>query len=201
LNEASIRSFVAIELPDEVARGLALTITCLRKRLPGSDIRWVTPGNIHITLKFLGEVRVSQIDRVRDTLEAVCAGAAPLHLGIDKLGAFPSTRAPRIVWAGLQGDIEQLACLAGQVDLALEPLAFPRENRPFTPHLTVGRVRDHAADSTRNALTAALSSTPVNAGLMFEASAVSLMKSRLTPAGAMYSRTAHLPLGACSSQP
>ncbi len=194
MGEATIRSFIAIELPDEVVRGLTLTATYLRRRLPGSDLKWVAPGNIHVTLKFLGEVTLSRIQDVRSTLESALSSAPPLRLGIDTPGAFPSQRAPRIVWVGLNGDVEKLASLARQVDAAMQPLGFPREDRPFTPHLTLARVREGASASTIDALRAALASAPVTAGLSFEAAAVSLMRSQLTPGGAIYGRVAYFPL-------
>ena len=200
MNEPTIRSFIAIELPDVVVRGLVGTVSYLRERLPGSDLKWVAPGNIHVTLKFLGEVRLSRIDDVRRVLESVCAATAPIRLSVDELGAFPSPRAPRIVWAGLEGDTERLVSLASRVDAALEPLGFPRESRPFTPHLTIARVRDDASGGTRNTLGTTLATTPIVGCLAFEAVAASLMKSQLTPNGAIYSRVAQFPLGLCPTR-
>jgi len=193
----SIRSFVAIELPDDVARGLGRTVDCLRALIPGSDIKWVASGNIHVTLKFLGDVRIDRLEEVQRALEMVCAAASPMQLTIEELGAFPSPRAPRIIWAGLKGDIEQLASLARAIDEALEPLGFARESRPFTPHLTLARVRDEASHGTRAALSDALAGASVTGNLAVEAVAASLMESQLTPRGAVYSRVAHLPMGSC----
>ncbi len=195
MKEPTVRSFVAIELPGDVALGLSQSISSLKRRLPGSDIRWVAPGNIHVTLKFLGDVRLSSVDDVRCALEEACATSRRINLCIRELGAFPSARLPRIVWAGLEGDIEPLVSLVRQVDAALEPLGFAKESRPFTPHLTLARVRDGASSSTTGPLGALLAGPTPFDHLNFEAASATLMKSQLTSSGAVYSRVAVLPLG------
>jgi len=202
MSETIIRTFVAIELPDEIAAGLSRTITCLRAHVADSDIKWVTPGNIHVTLKFLGNAPVSKLEEIRQALAAVCAAAEPMQLEIKELGAFPSARAPRVIWAGLEGDIGALAALAGQMDEVLEPLGFPREHRPFAPHLTLARVRDEATNATRATLSSAMATTSVTGHLSFRADTASLMKSQLTPRGPLYSRVSRLPMASrgCTSE-
>jgi RNA 2',3'-cyclic 3'-phosphodiesterase len=201
MSDTTIRTFVAIELPDEVAAGLSRTVTSLRALVADSDIKWVTPGNIHVTLKFLGDVPVSRIDEILKALTAVCAATGPMQLEIKELGAFPSSRVPRIVWAGLEGDIDKLSSLASRMDEALEPLGFAREQRPFTPHLTLARVRDGATNAIRATLSSALATTSVAGHLSFRADSASLMKSQLTPRGPLYSQVSHLPMAArrCTS--
>jgi 2'-5' RNA ligase len=191
--DATIRAFVAIELPGDLIAGLGRILMRLRERVSGADIKWVATDSIHVTLKFLGEMPASRVEAVREVLEGICAAAQPMQLGITALGAFPSPHAPRVVWVGLDGDLLPLASLAGKIDSALTPLGFEKETRPFAPHLTLGRVRQEASHGTRTTLAAAIASIPVGERLTFKAASASLMRSQLTPRGALYTRLAVLP--------
>ena len=189
------RVFIAIELPGDVVRGLDGTISLLRERVATPDIKWVTSGNIHVTLKFLGDVPGARIDAIGRSLEPVCAATPPMRLSVAGLGAFPSPRAPRVVWAGLQGDIELLSSLARSVDAALVTLGYPAESRPFTPHLTLARVRQEASGDVRARLGDIILRTRMAQPLPFQAGSASIMRSQLMPRGAVYSRLARLPFG------
>ena len=193
--EGVVRAFVAIELPEEFLRGLGHILARLRERVPGPDVKWVAAGSIHVTLKFLGEMPASGVEEVRHVLEGTCTLAEPMELGVTTLGAFPSLRVPAVIWVGLKGDLLPLASLARRIDAALIPLGFPQERRPFTPHLTLARVRQEASSNTKATIGNAIVTTSVTEELAFEAAAASLMKSQLTPRGALYSRLALLPFG------
>ncbi len=131
-----IRSFIAVDLDAPVQRAV--------RELQGelarinADVRWVRPEGLHVTLKFLGSVEAARLERVHATLAAAMAGQPALHAKVRGLGAFPSWRRPRVVWVGLRGD--GMVELAARVEDALAPLGFEREQRAFTPHLTLGRV-------------------------------------------------------------
>jgi 2'-5' RNA ligase len=191
--ETSIRSFIAIELPQDVTRGLDGVVARLRTQLTGPELKWVPATGIHLTLKFLGETPARMIDDVQRILQLTCGGCAPLQLSIGGLGVFPSARSPRVVWAGLEGDTEALKNLAMRIDAALGTVGFERETRPFTPHLTLARVREDVSQSARATIGAIVTQTAIQERLSFGAEGVSLMRSQLTPRGALYSRLAYEP--------
>ena len=131
-----IRSFVAVDLEAPVRHAVADLQSELARIK--ADVRWVRTEGLHVTLKFLGSVEAPRLERVHETLAAVAREQRALHVHVRGLGAFPSWRRPRVVWTGLHG--EGLVELAQRIDAALAPLGFEPEQRPFTPHLTLGRV-------------------------------------------------------------
>jgi len=135
-----MRAFVAVFPPPEVRR----EALAWAGHLPSGDrVRWTRPENIHLTLKFLGDVRVEALDGMRAALGKVCAEHAPFDAALAELGAFPSARRAKILWLGVGAGSDRLRSLAADVDDALAPLGFEREKRPYVPHLTIGRVRGH----------------------------------------------------------
>ena len=131
-----IRSFVAVDLEPSVRHAVAELQSELAR--VNADVRWVRAEGLHVTLKFLGSVEAPHLERVHAALAAAVAEQPALHVQVRDLGAFPGWRQPRVVWVGLHG--EGLVELAQRIDAALAPLGFAREQRPFTPHLTLGRV-------------------------------------------------------------
>lgn len=189
-----VRAFIAIELPPSIRRSLWDIERTLQSR-PSRSIKWVPEGNIHLTLKFLGDVPVSQTPDITAAMDEVACKVQPVHLHVTGLGAFPGRARPRVIWAGLGGDTETLATMAAGIDVALLELGFSRETRPFTPHLTLARVRPEAPASEISTMGEALASTRIPEGLAFIADGVTLMKSVLSPEGASYSRLATASFG------
>jgi RNA 2',3'-cyclic 3'-phosphodiesterase len=182
-----MRCFVALPVPEPVRRWAAEVIAALKAG--GPDVKWVEPGNLHLTLKFLGEASEDRVPDLVRALETACAGRAPLNLEITAPGAFPNARRPRVVWLGLAGDLTPLAELAAAVERALEPLGFPSEDRPFRAHLTLGRVRRPRKGGRQpdtRSLARDLAGSDFAAGPEFRAERVVLMQSTLTPGGAIY---------------
>ena len=132
-----IRAFIAVEIPSEVLDRIAATIEILRARLRG--IHWVTSDNVHLTLKFLGDIDQSQIEPIGAALADALGPFPRCIISAKGLGVFPSLRQPRVLWVGLAGN--SLNSLAATVQSALTPFGFAPEVRPFRPHLTIGRVR------------------------------------------------------------
>lgn len=190
-----VRAFVAIELPDNVKRGLGSLIDGLRQRSL-APVKWVSANGIHLTLKFLGEIPAPRVEEVKRALTTACLGTPPMRLEIDTLGGFPDTAHPRVVWAGLSGDTEVLSRLATRVDIALAELGYARESRPFVPHLTIGRVRPEASRQARSELGTAVLAAALPEGLRFDIGTVTLMRSQLRPQGALYTRLSQTPLNA-----
>jgi len=149
-------------------------------------VRWVAAGRVHLTVKFLGEISEADIDRVTVVCHRVCRGLAPFSLTLKGVGAFPGLKRPRVLWVGLGGDLNRLASLQQELETALEGTGFPRENRPFSPHLTVGRIR-----SLRNLsrLSEILSHEDL-ANRPFPVHEVGIYRSVLGPQGPTYTKLA-----------
>jgi 2'-5' RNA ligase len=184
-----IRSFIAIELPDEVRRVLDQVQKHLRDSVTG--VRWVQPESIHLTLKFLGSILPEQVAAISAAVGEVAHGEPPLALNVSGIGAFPNARRPRVIWVGIVGEVERLGRLQTRLESAVESLGFQREERPFRPHLTLGRVKDPRRPPD---LTRALAETTVPASNPFDVREILVYKSDLRPTGAIYTKLQHLPL-------
>jgi 2'-5' RNA ligase len=138
-----VRSFIAIELPDELKLELSQLVAKLKSG-EQSWVKWVDPYNIHLTLKFLGNVAVDMLDDITGALEKAAQGRAPFHLEVKELGVFPNLRRVQVAWVGISGEVDKLAQLQQHIESNLAPLGFAPESRPFVPHLTLARLRDQA---------------------------------------------------------
>lgn len=176
-----IRSFVAIELSADAKAFLASTIGQLKP--DGPDVKWVRPEAIHLTLKFLGNVDRDLIPEIERSLRPVFQGQTSFELAVRSAGAFPSASAPRVVWAGLADPKDALPSLAAAVEDALEPLGFPKEKRPFKPHLTLGRAKSPKRSPQ---LAQAITRNRDLKGPSFQADHAILFQSVLKPGGAEY---------------
>jgi len=136
-SEQTLRLFVACELPAEMKAALASLQEALRKK-GAPRLRWVRPEGVHLTLKFLGAVPQEKVAAIREALSPTVQGIPPLALSLAEVGTFGDRRGARVVWVGMQGDLEPLARLQQRVEKALEPLGFPPERRAFSPHLPLG---------------------------------------------------------------
>ncbi len=192
---ANRRLFVALEPPDAVRRRLAALAVELRRAAgrAADEVRWVPPENVHLTLQFLGAVPGERVADVEAAIRAAAAAAHPLSLEVKGAGGFPNARRPRVVWAGLGGDLAALGALVQDLGRSLAPLGFPPEDRPFSAHLTLGRARDgRGAPGLAGALAAAAGAS----GAPWRASEVVLFESHLSPKGPRYEAIADEPLGA-----
>ncbi len=187
------RLFVAIELPEQVRAALAELQARLRRH--GLDgLRWVRPEGIHLTLKFLGETPKDRVPEIAAALDAAGKGIAPHELALGALGTFGSRNSPRVVWVDLNGDIEVLLRLQRQVDRALEAIGFPRETRPFSPHLTLARIPPEISGKVAGPLkeTPRVKVPPA----AIHVRELSLILSKLGAGGAVYTRLEAVPLRA-----
>ncbi len=140
-----MRTFIAIELPASAQSILLRTQQQLQARLVqerlGDAVRWTTPGNVHITLRFLGDTASTQRRQVAAGLAEITAGHEPFGLAIAGIGCFPNLRQPSVIWLGLSGALERLARLQTEVESLARQAGFAPETRPFSPHLTIGRAQ------------------------------------------------------------
>ena len=181
-----IRTFIAIHLSQEARLQLSDTIHSLESEIP-SGVRWVDPEAIHLTLKFLGDIDPALVEDVLLAMEQAASGSLPFHLHLNGLGVFPNQRQPRVLWAGLGGDLDVLGALQEKLETAMYGLNFPRERRTFSPHLTLGRVRDGVSAVARQRVGAVVTSGSLEDADSWPVNMVHLMRSNLTPEGAVYS--------------
>ena len=187
-----MRLFVALEIPVAVRDNLAAQIKELRDLpapLADKRLRWVRPENLHVTLKFIGEVEAAKLDGIRSALTAIGVGA-PVGLDFRGLGFFPAEEYPRVLWAGLKAS-GNLPVLARDIDRALEGQGIARDERAFTPHLTLARFESRGFDEK---LRAAIQKNSEREFGAFEAREFHLIQSRLKPSGAEYTSLAAFPL-------
>jgi 2'-5' RNA ligase len=195
----TVRAFVAIELPSNVQAVLASTQHKLAAQLGGAAnaVRWTRPEGTHLTLQFLGDVPVAFTGQLENALRRASEGRHAFGLSVQGMGAFPNTRRPRVVWVGVSGNLNALQSLAAVVSEQLSGLGYVPD-KPFSPHLTLGRVRETANPNEKFAVGAALErlSVSVPTATPFKVGGISLMRSDLRQGGAVYTPLAHVELKA-----
>ena len=182
----TIRSFIAIELSDEVKTGLS-KIQAELKSHGYTFLKWVMPEGIHLTLKFLGDVSAQKVTEITKVIEQAGQEAHTFRLTVGGLGAFPNLRRPRVLWVGVGGEIEKLVMLQQRIDHCLEPLGFFPEARPFAPHLTLARLREGTAADKLREFGDMVARKPETGDHEMTVTSVRLMRSQLFPSGAVYS--------------
>ena len=190
-----IRAFVAIELPPNALDACDEALARAKRLLASAQgtVRWVRPEGIHITLKFLGSVPGEQVPELAQRLTSALAAQEPFELTIRGLGVFPSQQSPRVIWLGLEGNLRALGQAQERVEEATEPLGYPREKRPYRPHLTLGRIREDAPPEELTEIGRLPGEWPKGPGISFRVASASLMRSNLVRGGARYTRLAEIP--------
>jgi 2'-5' RNA ligase len=184
----SVRGFVAVLLPGDVRGRLASAAAELRARAP--ELAWVRADNLHLTLRFLGEVEPVTLGRIREAIVAAAATRAPFTVTLGGLGGFPPGRPPRVVWAGVLSGGERLGALHATLESALVARGVPGEGRVFHPHVTLARARDRrGAGGLAGKLGGGVPFGEVRVAVLH------LMRSELGPGGSRYSVLAEAPLG------
>ena len=187
-----LRSFIAVELPQEFQQAIARETAGLRTALPRPLVRWVAPENVHLTLKFLGDVSPSNLEVLAEALAAEARNHTPFEAYVGKLGAFPNPRRPRVLWIGFLAQAP-LSALQRGVEASCARLGYPPESRGFSPHLTIGRLAQtrSAADLERARL--ALQKTDVGMLGKMRVDSIHLFKSDLRPDGPVYTHLHAMP--------
>ncbi len=179
-----MRTFIAISLPQNVKARLAQLQETLKKS--GADVKWVDPQNIHLTLKFLGEIDQQQIATITKAVEEVALTTGSFRANLNILGAFPKLEFARVIWVGLENGDSQSKVIAQALEEKIEMLGIPKEKREFSSHITIGRVRSFLK---KDKLAQAITEENQNFGqekLEFAVTAITLYKSTLTPKGPAY---------------
>ena len=184
-----MRTFVAVELDAELKKELAAIQRDLKAC--GADVRWTRGEGIHLTLKFLGEIRPEDVGGVTAAMSDAVEGIEPFEFEVGGIGAFPSEQSPRVVWIGVKDTSGRLEEISRALDDGLQSLGIGREGRRFKPHLTLGRVRSGRGHDELCGAMAAHRDAQLGRR---EVDEIVLFQSELTPQGAVYSVVARQPL-------
>ncbi len=179
-----MRAFIAIALPDEIKLFLSRVQAGLKAA--GADVKWVAPQNIHLTLKFLGEIDDARVEKCSLIMEEIASHTGCFSARLSEIGAFPGINSPRVIWIGIDKGNDEVKRLAGELETKTLAVGFSAEDRPFSSHITIGRTR---SSSRRQELAKALSAA--NEGLFketpeFRVKNITLFQSTLTPKGPVY---------------
>jgi 2'-5' RNA ligase len=190
---STIRTFIAIELSNEARTALADLQDRLKNRVPPKTVRWTPPKNVHLTLHFLGDVAQHDIDKVTEALQRTVSAYPPFSLHLSGLGCFPNLRRPRIIWAGVTGATAPLIEIHRELGQSLKVIDFEPDTRPYSPHLTIGRVKKGLSRRELTELGTRLEQalSEVADLALLPVRQISLIKSDLKPTGAVYTPLAH----------
>jgi 2'-5' RNA ligase len=186
----TIRTFIAVEMPENITSGIRELQQGLKDY--GVDIRWIRPENIHLTLKFLGDVKAADINNIFEAISRTVDGVTSIPLKAKGIGVFPGIKSPRVLWVGLAGQIESLLRLQKTLESNLKGLGFPPEKRSFKGHLTIGRIKTKMhSKKVADALMAFRNFESET----FTADKIILFKSELKTQGAVYTNLASATMG------
>jgi 2'-5' RNA ligase len=190
-----VRAFIAIDLSTEIRIRLDHVIAHMKSSMQDTPLRWTPAGNIHLTMKFLGDVSVSNLEILKKILQAESARHHQFEISVGQVGAFPSIHRPRVVWAGVEAPAE-LAAVQSGIENELARLGYAREEREFSPHLTLGRVSRNATPLEIRGIGDRLGKVKVGYLGATAVKEIHLYKSDLRPEGSQYTRLFSAPLGA-----
>jgi len=182
-----IRAFIAIELPPDVQDCLEQVSAQLKEQLGEKSVRWVPVQNIHLTLKFLGDVSVNSLGVLKEIMRAEAALHKPITFSVGSLGAFPKARSPRVIWVGVEAPAELIAFQKG-VEARVTKVGYPADQRAFSPHLTLGRVSRNVSPGEVRKIGEVISASRVGFLGITRVEGVHLFKSDLQTSGAVYTR-------------
>ena len=175
-----MRTFIAVEIPDDIKEKVGDYLDSIRGMFD-NKMKWIFPGNLHFTIKFLGEVQQSDIGVLEECVSNTASGFDPFVIGLSGIGFFPSERNPRVIWLGADGGGDGLLEVYHKLESCLEHHGFDRDSKPFSPHLTIGRVRKHLKLVVPKEIN---EFEPVT----FKVNSLAIIKSVLTPRGPVYER-------------
>lgn len=182
-----VRSFIAVSLSAELRTKLAQVEEALAEILPDLPVRWVPAANIHLTLKFLGDVSVNNIPMLEKILNSEAALTSSFELSVGGFGVFPNASRPRVLWVGVEAP-DELASLQRRIESEAARLGYAPDKRAFSPHLTVGRVSRSADALQIRAISSALRNYKLGYIGATHIKNVNLFRSDLEPGGAVYTK-------------
>lgn len=193
-SEKTVRTFIAVDISPEARQTLQGVARRFRLEFP-QGVAWTNPQGFHVTLKFLGNISPDLVGRVMGSLTAPAAAANSFHLGLAGLGMFPNSKRPRVLWAGLNGDLAGLSALYLAVGQSLTTLGFAPEDRLFSPHITLGRVKRGASVGLLSKISGSVTAAPQPHAHSWQVESVCLFRTDLHPSGAEHTVIGSWPLG------
>ncbi len=190
---SAIRAFIAIDLPPEIRQRVDQVTGQLQKRLEGVPVRWIPVENIHLTLKFLGDVSLANLEILQKIFQTEVANHHLFEFSVGGVGAFPGSRNPRVIWVGVEAPSD-LTNLQRGIETAMARLGYAREDRPFSAHLTLGRVSRNASSHDLHGIGDVLETAKVGFLGVAHVDLIHLYRSDLKPSGAVYTRIFSAPL-------
>jgi 2'-5' RNA ligase len=188
-----LRAFIAIEFPQHIQDAIEKQTARLRQTLGNDLVRWVPARNMHLTLKFLGDIAASHVEFLKQMLVREADSHPQFDLQISGLGSYPTSRRPRILWVGLHAPAE-LSSLQKSIEAGASRLGYEQEERPFSPHLSIGRVRQNVSPSELPKIRAALDNIQLGNIGTARVDSVHLIRSDLQPSGSVYTKLFSAPL-------
>lgn len=188
-----IRTFIALEIPANLQKELDKISVSLQRELKELPLRWVRTENIHLTLKFIGETPQEKVDEIAAVVKSQAANVAPFEIALDHFGVFPDLRKPLVLWVGVQAP-QNLAQLQHFLEAELAAVGFPAEQRKFSPHLTLARVRrDHRIANLKR-IGEVMARATVDSKTVGHIDSVTLFRSDMNPGGSVYNPLSRSPL-------
>lgn len=188
-----LRAFIAIDLPEPIQESIEKQTARLRQSLGNEIVRWVPLKNMHLTLKFLGNISASHLDFLKQMLAQTADTHPQFDLQIGGIGSFPNSKRPRVIWAGIHAPAD-LTSLQRAVETGAIRLGYEKEERPFSPHLTLGRVRQNLDPAALQTVGAALNTIQVGKIGSAKIDSIHLYKSELNSNGSVYAKLFSAPL-------
>jgi 2'-5' RNA ligase len=182
-----IRAFIALDIPKEIQDCLATISNQLKEQIGRVPIRWVAPQNVHLTLKFLGEVSLNNIEVLKESIKTEATGFQSMVFSVGGVGAYPKVRNPRVIWVGVEAPAEMIALQRG-IDAQTTRIGYLPDRRPFSPHLTLGRVSRNAKTQEIRKVGDVLSGSKIGFLGVGRVNAVHLYRSDLKPDGPVYTK-------------
>lgn len=181
----TVRVFVAVGISVEAREQLIGAVERIRQDIP-QGIQWANPDGMHLTLKFLGNIPSANVSPLLECVGELASANRGFGLKLTGLGMFPNRRKPRVLWAGVGGDLDALSSLQQAAEDAINALGYPPEQRPFRPHITLGRPRRSASDPQLARIGAVVSGLTPPPPVHWQVDCVDVMRSELHPSGARY---------------
>ena len=191
--QGTVRVFVAVGISADARQQLIDAVDRIRRDIP-QGIQWANADGMHLTLKFLGNIPSNGVESLLQCLNPVASEASPFPLHLAGLGMFPNRRKPRVLWAGVDGDLDALSRLQLATEDAITALGYPPEQRPFRPHVTLGRPRRSVSDGQLSRIGAIVSAVAPPSPVRWQVESVDVMQSELHPSGARYTVLGSAPL-------
>jgi len=191
-NMSLLRTFIAVDIPPVIQQAIQHNVDNLRKSI-GDSVRWVPVHNIHLTLKFLGDVSPANVDLLTQMLRTEADSCPSFGISISGLGSFPNSKRPRVLWVGIQAPAG-LEALQRGIESATARLGYEADTRPFSPHLTIGRVKEHVTSSDQQRIRKTLEEIKIDSLGTARVDSVHLYKSELKPTGSVYTKLFSAPL-------